>query len=70
MELNNFIFEACVCLFVEVPKTVMPLFDPNMHVLLSNALLNYGYLIMCMNIADPTKLYCEWQKGNLNENLD
>jgi len=56
--------------FVEVPKTVMPLFDPNMHVSLSNALLNCEYLIMCVDIADPAKQYCEWQKGNLNENLN
>jgi len=57
-------------MFVEIPKTFMSLFDPNMHVLPSNALLNYGYLIMCMDIADPAKQYCEWQKDNLNENLD
>jgi len=52
MELNNL---SLKCVFVEVPKTVMPLFDPNIHVSLSNALLNYEYLIMCVDIADPAK---------------
>jgi hypothetical protein len=40
----------------------MPLFDPNMQVLLSNALLNYRYRIMCMDKAYPGKQYCEWQR--------
>jgi hypothetical protein len=48
MELNHL---SLTSVFVEVPKCVMPLFDPNMHVLLSNALLNYGYRIVCMDIA-------------------
>jgi len=67
MELN---YLSLKCVFVEVPKTVMPLFDPNMRVLLSNALLSYGYRIVCMDIAYPAKQYCEWQKGNLSENFD
>jgi hypothetical protein len=67
MKLNNL---SLKCVFVEVPKTVMPFFDSNMHVLLINALLNYGYRIMCMDIAYPAKQYCEWQKGILNENFD
>ena len=67
MELNNL---SLKCVFVEVPITVMTLLYPSMHVQLSNALLKYGYRIMCMDVAYMAKQYCEWQKGNLNENLD